>query len=348
MEGGLTGAGDLETSTAAGGKVVVGGNSADFSGIVKVGGSGTTQLDSVTALGRGTLRQTNGDSVVRLNFAGSFTNAIDIYKVAFATNGATLAGTTTVNNAEFDVAGGDTNTITGQITGSGGVTKTGGGRLVLAGTATNDFTGASAVNAGTLLLNKTAGTTAISGSTIAVNSGGTLLLGAANQISDTTGITMSGGTLNTAGNADQVGELKFSGTDVGATILGLSTSDNGFLFSSLDTSAGSIGSLAAGGLTFRPSAGNTYNTANGLSIRLSSANWVTGGDTTLNGFNTKISFADGTLASQISFSGGESGTYLNVAAIPEPRVYAAAAGLVLLIGWAEFKRRRGRNLGVNI
>jgi hypothetical protein len=28
-------------------------------------------------------------------------------------------------------------------------------------------------------------------------------------------------------------------------------------------------------------------------------------------------------------------------------VYAAAAGLVLLIGWAEFKRRRGKKLGVS-
>lgn len=121
----------LETSTTAGGKVVVGGNSEDFTGVIRVGGSGTTQLDSVTALGRGTLRQTNGNSVVRLNFAGSLTNAINVYKVAFGTNGATLAGTTTVNNAEFDVAAGDTNTITGQITGTGGVTKTGLGTLVL-------------------------------------------------------------------------------------------------------------------------------------------------------------------------------------------------------------------------
>lgn len=153
----------------------------------------------MTALGRGTLRQTNGNSVVRLNFAGTLTNAIDVYKVAFATNGATLAGTTTVNNAEFDVAEGNTNTVTGQITGTGGVTKTGLGTLVLAGTTTNDFTGSSAVNAGTLHLNKPAGTTAISGSSIAIHSGGTLLLGAANQISDGTVVNLAGGTLAVGG-----------------------------------------------------------------------------------------------------------------------------------------------------
>jgi autotransporter-associated beta strand protein len=162
-------------------------------------------------------------------------NAVSVYKVAFATNGTTLAGTTTVNNAEFDVATGDTNTITGQITGTGGVTKTGGGRLVLAGTATNDFTGASAVNAGTLFLNKTAGTTAISGSTIAVNSGGTLLLGAANQISDSTQVTMAGGTVVLAGYDETAGRLAVTadsifdfGTAAGGT--------NTFTFADFDTS----------------------------------------------------------------------------------------------------------------
>jgi hypothetical protein len=206
LEGGLTGAGDLDTTTESGGKVVVGGNSADFSGIVRVAGSGTTELTDSRALGAGQLRQTNGNSTVRLNFAGTMSNAISVYKVAFATNGATLAGTTTVNNAEFDVAGGNTNTITGQITGSGGVTKTGLGTLVLGGTTTNDFTGASAVatNGGTLVLNKTAGTTAISGSTIAIHSGGTLLLGAANQISDGTVVDLAGGTLAVGGNTDTV------------------------------------------------------------------------------------------------------------------------------------------------
>jgi autotransporter-associated beta strand protein len=330
LEGGLTGAGDLETSTAAGGKVVVAGNSENFTGVVKVGGNGTTQLDSVTALGRGTLRQTNGDSVVRLNFAGSFTNAIDIYKVAFATNGATLAGTTTVNNAEFDVASGDTNTITGQITGSGGVTKTGGGRLVLAGTATNDFTGASAVNAGTLWLNKAAGTTAISGSTIAVNSGGTLLLGAANQISDSTQVTMAGGTVALGGYNETAGRLAVTadsifdfGTAAGGT--------NTFTFTDFDTSG--YGGVA--GLTFS-------NVGAGSKV-VFNTDYM--GNTTFNTFTSKISFNDVMLEGQISFSGGT--TTLTVAAIPDARVAWAAGVLCALVGTVEWRRRREKKIGVS-
>ena len=328
LEGGLTGAGDLETSTAAGGKVVVGGNSENFTGVVRVGGSGTTQLDSVTALGRGTLRQTNGNSVVRLNFAGTLTNAIDVYKVAFATNGATLAGTTTVNNAEFDVAAGDTNTITGQITGTGGVTKTGLGTLVLGGSTTNDFTGASAVNAGTLHLNKSAGTTAISGSTIAVNSGGTLLLGAANQISNSTQVTMAGGTVALAGYDETAGRLAVTADsvfDFGTAGAGTNT----FTFADFDTAG--YGGVA--GLTFS-------NVGIGSKIVFSTDYAV---NTTFNTFTSKISFSDESLQGQISFSGGT--TTLTVAAIPDARVYTAAMVLIILIGLVELRRRRNQTRG---
>jgi autotransporter-associated beta strand protein len=313
----------LETSTAAGGKVVVGGNSENFTGVVKVGGSGTTQLDSVTALGRGTLRQTNGNSVVRLNFAGTLTNAIDIYKVAFFANGATLAGTTTVNNAEFDVAEGNTNTVTGQITGTGGVTKTGLGTLVLGGSTTNDFTGASAVNAGTLHLNKSAGTTAISGSTIAVNSGGTLLLGAANQISDSTQVTMAGGTVALAAYDETAGRLAVTADsvfDFGTAGAGTNT----FTFADFDTAG--YGGVA--GLTF---------TNVGIGSKVVFSTDYTG-NTTFNAFTSKINFSDESLQGQISFSGGS--TTLTVAAIPDARVYTAAMVLIILIGWTEYRRRR--------
>ena len=330
LEGGLTGAGNLDTTTVAGGKVVIGGNSTNFSGIVKVKGSGTTELTDVRALGTGRLQQTNGSSTVRLNFTGTMSNDLSVFKVAFATNGATLAGTTTVNNAEFDVAGGDTNTITGQITGSGGVTKTGLGTLVLAGTTTNDFTGASAVNAGTLFLNKTAGTTAISGSTIAVNSGGTLLLGAANQISDSTQVTMAGGTVALGGYNETAGRLAVTadsifdfGTAAGGT--------NTFTFADFDTSG--YGGVA--GLTFS-------NVGAGSKVVFNSDYT---GNTTFNTFTSKISFTDAALEGQISFSGGT--TTLTVAAIPDARVVWAAGVLCALVGAAEWRRCREKKIGVS-
>ncbi len=326
LGGGVTGAGDLETATEAGGKVVLGGNSENFTGVVKVGGSGATQLDSVTALGRGTLRQTNGNSVVRLNFAGTLTNAIDVYKVAFATNGATLAGQVKVNNAEFDVAAGNTNTITGAIDGEGGVTKTGLGTLVLGGSTTNTFTGASAVttNGGTLVLNKTAGTTAISGSSIAIHSGGTLLLGAANQISDGTVVNLAGGTLAVGGNTDTVGRLTLS-------------ADSIFDFGTAEGSASSF--------TFGDFNTSAYNGLSVLTINNAAAgsslvfNVDYTGNATFNTFASKIEFGTSGQFGQISFGSGQ--TTLLVA-IPDARIAWAAGVLCVLIGVAEWRRKRRR------
>ena len=191
-------------------------------------------------------------------------------------------------------------------------------------------------NGGTLVLNKTAGTTAISGSSIAVNSGGTLLLGAANQISDTTLVTLAGGTLDTGGYGDAVGKLTVTAA---STIKGLAAAGGGsdFTFSDID-----LGTYAGGGgsaLTFLNSGGTTYGL--GTTFRLSTANytlWSGYDEASFNSFTSKISFNDESLRASISFSGGY--TSLTVAAIPEPRVYAAAAVLTMLIGFAEYRRRR--------
>ena len=80
-------------------------------------------------------------------------------------------------------------------------------------------------------------------------------------------------------------------------------------------------------------------------IRFSSSNFTSwnGYDannlTSFNNFQSKINFGEGSgLQAQISFSGGI--TSLTVAAIPEPRVYAAAACLIVLVGVTEYRRRR--------
>ncbi|NDE85901.1 MAG: hypothetical protein EB056_07785, partial [Verrucomicrobia bacterium] len=193
LSGGLTGSGTL--ATAGSGTTVLAGSSAGFTGTVSVGGTGTTEIASSTALGSGSLFQSDGNSTVKFSTGGAFSNAfsnlMSVYNVAFTANGTSLTGQTTVNNATFDVASGNTNTISGKITGTGGVTKTGLGMLLLSGGDPNDFTGASAVHAGTLKLQKSsASLVAISGSTIALH-GGTLLLGQANQISDATAVTLA-------------------------------------------------------------------------------------------------------------------------------------------------------------
>jgi len=331
LSGGLTGSGTL--ATAGSGTTVLAGNSTGFTGTVSVGGTGITEVGSTGALGGGTLVQSNGDSTVKFSAGGAFNNAISVYNVAFTANGTSLTGRTTVNNATFDVANGNTSTLSGKITGSGGVTKTGLGTLLLAGADANDFTGASAVNAGTMVLQKSSSSTvAISGSTIALN-GGTLLLGQANQISDATAVTLNGGALNTAGFADQVGVLRVTAN---STISGLVTSAGGvatgsdFLFSSVDlsdysTSSGAVLTLSGVGY--------------GQSVNLASSNytgWSNAGN--LNNFTDKIQFGSTGMKASISFNGSTGLTYIT--AIPEPKVYVAIGILCALVGWTEYRRRR--------
>jgi len=331
LSGGLTGSGTL--ATAGSGTTVLAGNSTGFTGTVSVGGTGITEVGSTGALGGGTLVQSNGDSTVKFSAGGAFNNAISVYNVAFTANGTSLTGRTTVNNATFDVANGNTSTLSGKITGSGGVSKTGLGTLLLAGADANDFTGASAVNAGTMVLQKSSSSTvAISGSTIALN-GGTLLLGQANQISDATAVTLNGGALNTAGFADQVGVLRVTAN---STISGLVTSAGGvatgsdFLFSSVDlsdysTSSGAVLTLSGVGY--------------GQSVNLASSNytgWSNAGN--LNNFTDKIQFGSTGMKASISFNGSTGLTYIT--AIPEPKVYVAMAMLLALVGVTEYRRRR--------
>lgn len=90
------------------------------------------------------------------------------------------------------------------------VHKKGTGTLEYSGNVANTYTGVTEIHQGTLKLNKTAGTDAIAGSSIKINSGGTLLLNSKNQIKDTTTLTLAGGTFSTGlgvGNDEKLGAL---------------------------------------------------------------------------------------------------------------------------------------------
>jgi autotransporter-associated beta strand protein len=120
-------------------------------------------------------------------------------------------------------------TFSGVLTNTCGLTKTGPGTLVLSGASANTYGSTSAngnttVSGGTLKLSKTAGITAVSNGSLILNTGGTLLLGAANQIGDAVPMTLAGGTFQTAGFSEQLGTLKLTANStidlgVGASVL---------------------------------------------------------------------------------------------------------------------------------
>jgi len=115
-------------------------------------------------------------------------------------------------NPTINTNSGRTVTLDGEVSGSSSITKTGAGDLVLSGNDDNTFSGGLTVNAGTVTLDKSAGTDAIA-SDIILN-GGTLVLGADNQIADSSGLTLAGGTLQMNGFSDTLGTLTLSGDSV--------------------------------------------------------------------------------------------------------------------------------------
>lgn len=126
----------------------------------------------------------------------------------------------------------------GTYTGSSMLTKEGAGTLVLGGAQANTSTGVTLINAGILRLNKTAGVDALAGNvTLGNNSGGLdiLLLGASNQIKDTSLLTING----TAANA---GILRLAGQS--ETIAGLISSAAGTGIVENESGAANTGTLA--------------------------------------------------------------------------------------------------------
>ncbi len=158
-------------------------------GTVTVGslsGAGSTTFASVAALG---------------TLAGGSVNL----------NG-TTSEVTTLNGGTVNLGVGTTlsvfaGTSAGSITGTAGnLTKTGAGTLTLTGV--NTYTGTTTVSAGTLTLNATGGAAALAQTSgVTLGTGGTLALGAANQIANTANLTLGGGTLTLGGFDQTLGTL---------------------------------------------------------------------------------------------------------------------------------------------
>jgi fibronectin-binding autotransporter adhesin len=180
---------------------------------ITVNGAGTTTLSgNVTNTGGLTK---NGVGTTTLTGAAN-TAALTISAGVLEIGNATLPGSTgtalITNNATLSYNTPNTappalTTVTSanQITGTGSLTKTGPGNVVLSGATANDYLGTTTVSGGNLILSKANGINAIGGNLI-VEAGGTVSYGTTapqsqDHIPDTATITINGGTFGSGAGA---------------------------------------------------------------------------------------------------------------------------------------------------
>jgi autotransporter-associated beta strand protein len=214
-------------------------------------------------------------------------------------------------------------TFGGLIAGTNGGTqgdvalrKTGAGTLILTGA--NSFSGATTVDGGTLIAAATAGSALASTGSISISNGGTLFLGANNQINNAANMTLSGGTF-AKGNFS---EGSASGLGLGALILAGASSH-------LDFGTGTVGALA-------------FASLNTGGFTLTVDNWTGTGAAGGNNSTDRLIFASdqtGNLGSfffagyglgAMEFDLGN-GLYEIVPAVPEPATYISGILVLALL-----------------
>ncbi|MDB6175648.1 MAG: autotransporter [Chthoniobacteraceae bacterium] len=213
----------LSTPTAATQIMYWEGSLSGTGGLLKTG-SGSLFLDAANNpfSGRLTIEQGTVNPVTAaslgtsgLIFSGNSTLQITKGSIAPGNDVAINMGIT----ATMDVASGNTLTLSGAVTGAGGLAKTSTGTLVLSGT--NNYSGATRVSAGTLQFAKTA----------SLYNGATASWTAANLTvasGATAAFNVGGAGEFTAGNLDIVKGLgTATGGFLGGSVLGLDTSNAG-------------------------------------------------------------------------------------------------------------------------
>ena len=296
------------------------------------------QQGGTIAITGGTL-DLNGRSQVQTAFSvssagGTLANTNTAAASSYTPYSSTLDGTLTVH-AVGDITLG-VGTSGSASTGSGGITKTGSGKLTLSGE--NSYTGATAVNAGTLVVD---GSITGTGGDVTVASGATL---AGNGSIVRNLIIQSGGNItpgNSVGNLTVGGNVDFSGTyqwELGSLVdnaSGTAGTNWDLVTMSLGTLSGSAPTISIAGIdptddSFWKSS-HVWNIVTGIGASTLS---TTGGDIT--GYDTQYGYFDTTGA--VGPTGGI--MQLTWTPVPEPSsIVLLAAGLIGLIAYAWRKRK---------
>ncbi len=238
---------------------------------ITVNGVGTTTLSgNVTATGGLTKNGTGTTILTGAANTSALTIAAGVMTIG---NGTTLPGSTgtglitnngtlaynTPNTATAPAV--TTVTSANHITGTGELTKTGPGYVVLSGATANDYTGTTTVSGGNLILSKSDGVNAIGGNLI-VESGGTVSYGTTalqlqDHIPDTATITINGGTFGSGAGATLAAPTQGVTDTVAAVVLNSGTFLSGrnaavtpfTLTGAFNAVAGSIQVQRGGGLS---------------------------------------------------------------------------------------------------
>jgi autotransporter-associated beta strand protein/T5SS/PEP-CTERM-associated repeat protein len=268
--------------------------------------SGAVRAQSGSAFGSGFVTQADGGSRLIIDTTEEVTNQMSIFYLQ-AWQTVTLSGSKTINNATYDVTNNTTTTESGDLTGSGGITKLGVGTLVLSGS--NNYTGAITVQAGVLGLASTAGQAAGSAASVEVMAEATLLISQSNQVNDSAVVTLSGGTIRRgAGVSEVFGNLNIA--DASTLDFGLGAAGN-FRFQEYINADSALVTVN----NFLPGNSMQFLTNSFSAANLSQLNF--GGA----GYNTSIQ-----------------GNYFTITAIPEPSTWIVIAGLLSLFIWPTIRR----------
>ena len=324
------------TGASANSNVVFDGTTVVLSAASSYNGSTTIQNSGTLKLGGNNLLPTAPQTALTINTSGT----LDLASFSGAVASLTGDSTATVKNSVIggtstltvNPASGST-TFAGIIAGTNGgaqgnvaLQKNGAGTLVLTGA--NTFSGSTTVNGGTLTLATAAGSALASTSSVTVNSGGTVLLGASNQINNTATITLAGGTF-AKGNFSE-GSATAPGIGMGALTLTAAGSQ-------IDFGSGTVGVLNFA--SFNP---GTY--------ALMIANWTGTPNTAGNGSTDRLIFASDQSANlgSFSFSGYGPGAvefnlgngYYEITPVPETSTWLAGAFTLGVLGFHLIRRRR--------
>ena len=295
-------------------------------GTLQIGAASAGAVGAITssAIGTGGLALNGGTLSSDATAARTILNAITIggdvtLGDATKTGALTFSADAAIGSSTRTLTTASAVTFSGNITGTGGITKAGSGALSYDGNTSNTYSGLTTVNAGSLTLAKTAGN-AIAGNLL-VNGGDVNVTVAGTQIADTATVEVSSGnfTIGTGLN-ETVATVRLTG----GNIIGGDATSTLTATTTFDLQSGNNTAILAG-------AGNATKSTSGT-ILLSKANTYSGG-TTLTAGTLQIGVASAGAVGAITSSAiGTGGLALNGGTLTSSGVATRAINNAVTIG----------------